>query len=291
VAAVGAVAAVACALLPLALHQSHRAGGLLSTPLETRVAQVPVQFLVGSGVSAMTFGRIAAVASALLVGFATWLVIVRASAEMREGAALAAAIAAFAVAIPIQAAFAGIDYLKTLYLIGSLPFFAIAVAQGFATARAGAVAAAAIVAIGLSVTGLVATTPRLQRPDLRSLASALGPPTVDRVIVLAPTARIDVHVSGLQSFPSHGRPVGEVVFASLPVKEPGKQAVVARVLSRPFAAAGFKLSERIFGDRFTIMRFRAPEPHHVTREELLRVSFRQWPRELTSVFTQEAAGT
>jgi hypothetical protein len=239
----------------------------------------------------MTVGKVAVVASVLLLALAVWLLIVRSPAEIKGGAVLSAAIAGFAVGIPILAAFAGIDYLKTLYLIGSLPLFAIAVAQGFATARAGAVAAAALVAIGLAVTGLVATTPWLQRPDLRSLASALGPPTADRAIVLAPTARIGIYMSGLQSFPVHGQPVREVVFVSLPVKEPGKRASVPRMLSQPFASSGFKLSGLVFADRFTILRFRARRPRRVTREELLRASFSEWPRELTSVVVQEAAGT
>lgn len=289
--AAGTVAAVGAALLPLALHQSPGAGGVLNAPLDERVAKVPLQLLVGYGVSAITFGKLAAAASVLLVGLAVWLLIARSPPKIQRGAALAAAVATFAVVVPIIAAYAGIDYLKTLYLIGSLPLFAIAVAQGFATTRVGLVAAAALVGIGLSIAGLVAATPWLQRPDLRNLASALGPPTVARAIVLAPTCRISVYMSGLRSLPTQGQPVREVIFVSLPVKEPGRVAVVPRRLSRPFAVAGFKPSGRVFADRFTIVRFRAPEPHRVTREELLPASFHEWAPELTSVVTQAAAGT
>jgi mannosyltransferase len=288
--AAGIVAAVAAALLPVALHQSQHAGGALDTPLETRVAQVPLQLLVGYGVWAMPIGKLAAAASALLVGLAVWLLLRRSPAEVQRGAALAAGVASFAVAAPILSAYAGIDYLKTFYLIGSLPLFAIAVAQGFAATRAGSVAAAAVVTIGLSVIGLVAATPWLQRPDLRGVASALGPPTVARAIVLAPTSRIDVYMSGLRSFPARGRPISEVVFVSLPVKEAGEVPDVPRRLSSPFAVAGFKGSRHVFADRFTILRFRAPRPRGVSREALLRASFDEWPRELTSVVAQDATG-
>ena len=291
VAAVGAVAIVAVALAPLALHQSDRAGGLLSTPLETRVAQVPVQFLVGYGVSAMLVGRLALAAGAVLIGIGAWLLVARAAEEIRRGAGLAAALAAVAVAMPVFVAYVATDYLKTLYLIGALPLAAIAVAQGFGTTRGGLLAAALLVAIGLSITGLVAATPRLQRPDLRGIASALGSPAADRAIVIAPTSRIDVYMKGLQRFPSRAQPVAEVVFVAQPVKEPGELAVVPRTLSRPFAVQGFESSGRLLADRFTILRFRASRPRHVTREELLRASFPEWPRELTSVVTQTGPGS
>jgi 4-amino-4-deoxy-L-arabinose transferase-like glycosyltransferase len=287
--AIGAVAAVAIALSPLAIHQSDGGALALDTGLLTRITQVPVQFLVGYGVSAMFVGKLAIVGSAALVAFAIWLVITRSDYGTRRGAALAGAVALFAVMTPILLAFA-VDYLKTLYLVGALPLLAIAIAQGFAATRAGLLAAAMLAAIGLSVAGLVAATPRLQRPDLRSVASALGSATVDRAIVLAPTTRIDVYLERLQNFPSRGREVEEVVFVGQPVKQPGELAVVPRTLEEPFALNGFELSQRLLAERFTIIRFRAPRPHRVIPEELLQASFAEWPREVTSVALQTAAG-
>jgi mannosyltransferase len=291
VVAVGSVAAVCGILIPLGLHQSEHAGGPLNTALLTRVAQVPEQFLVGYGVWATTVGKLAAAASGVLAAIGVWLLILRASPKTQRGAALAAAVAAVAVAVPILAAYAGIDYLATLYLIGSLPLFAIAVAQGLATTRLGSAAAAALVAIGVSVTGFVAATPEMQRSDLRGVASALGPPTLTRAIVLAPTSRVDIYMNSVRGFPVRGLAVREVIYVALPVKEGGQAAIVPRKLSHPFAVEGFHFSARVFADRFTIVRFRALRPRRVTQDELLQSSFAEWPRERTSVVTQRQAST
>jgi mannosyltransferase len=284
-------AVVAGALIPLALHQSDVGGGALNAPLETRIAQVPVQFLIGYGASALTIGKLAVAASALLVGIAVWLLVARSPARVQRGAALAAAVAVFPVVITILAAGAAIDYLETLYLIGSLPLIAIFLGQGFAITRTGSIAGAVLAAIGLGLVALVAATPTLQRQDLRGLAAAIGPPNVDRAIVLAPTARVSVYMNGIRSFSGRAQPIREVVFVALPVKEPGKVAIVPRVLSRPFAVPGFKPSGRVLAERFTILRFRALYPRRVSRDELLRASFNEWPQELTSVVAQDTAGT
>ena len=53
--------------------------------------------------------------------------------------------------------------------------------------------------------------------------------------MLAPTTRIDVYLERLQSFPSRGREVEEVVFVGQPVKQPGELVVVPRTLADPFA--------------------------------------------------------
>jgi mannosyltransferase len=287
VGAVGAVAAVGSAFLPLALHQSQRDYGFLSQALETRIAQLPVQFLVGYGVWGMTVGKLAVAASLLLVAVAVWLLIARSPVKTQRGAAVAGGIAGFAVAIPIVAAYVGIDYLKTPYLIATLPLFAIALAQGFATTRGGSVGAAVLAAIGVSVTLLVAATPQLQRKDLRGAAATIGPPTVTRALVIAPSSRIDVYMSGLRDVPGRGGPVREVVFLGLPVKEAGEDAIVPRMLVPPFEATGFKLSERVSAERFTMLRFRAPRPRVFTAEDLLRSRFREWPRNQTLLAMQD----
>ena len=289
-AATAAVAAVCLALLPLAVRQSHHAGGLLDTSLRSRVSQVPVQLLVGYGVTAVTVGKVATAVMVVLVGLAAWLLIARSPTEVQRGAALAAGVAILAVIPPIVGAYGGVDFVKTLYFIGPIPLFAIAAAHGFAATRSGLVAAVAVVAIGLSLAGYVAATPWLQRPDLRGVASALGAPTLNRVIVLAPTTRISVYMRGLQAFPAGGQRVREVDFVAMPVKAPGEVPRVPRRLSHTFTVAGFELWRRIFAERFTIVRFRASSPGPVTRAELQRASFREWPRNLTSVVMQKAVG-
>ncbi len=288
--ATGAVAAVSLALVPLAMHQSHHAGGLLDTSLRSRVAQVPVQFLVGYGVTALTFGKVALAVMVLLVVFAGWLV-ARSPRDIQRGAARAACIGVLAVMLPIIGAYGGADFVKTLYFMASIPIFAIAAAPGFAAARTGVIAALIAAAIGLSLAGYVAATPWLQRPDLRGIAAALGPPTLNRAIVLAPTMRVSVYMSGLQALPARGQRVREVDFVALPVKAAGKLPRVPRKLAHPFTVAGFKRWRRIVAKTFTIVRYRASTPGRVTQAELLRASFHEWPRDLTLVVLQHATAT
>ena len=284
--AVGAVAIVGLALIPLAVQQSHQAGGLLSTSLRTRVAQIPVQLLVGYGITALTFGKVALIGMALLSAFAAWLVIARSPVEAQRGAALAAGAAVLGLAVPIVGAFAGVDFVKTLYFIPAVPLLAIAAGQGFAVARTGLAAAIVLVAIGLSLAGYVAATPSLQRSDLRGIAKALGTPTLNRAIVLAPTMRIDVYMSRLEDFPAQGHRVQEVDFVALPVKAAGKAPHAAQTLAHPFTTGGFRLWRRNEARTFTILRYRSSSPRRVTEAELLRISFREWPQSRTSVVLQ-----
>lgn len=290
-AATGAVAAVCLALVPLAVRQSHHAGGLLDTSLTERVAQVPVQLLVGYGVAALTVGRVALAVMVLLAGFAGWLVIARSHEDVQRGASLAACIGVVALILPIVGAYVGVDFVKTLYFIASVPVLAIAVALGFAATRTGLVAALIAAAIGLSLAGYVAVTPWLQRPDLRGVAAALGAPTVDRAIVLAPTMRVSGYMQKLQALPARGQRVREVDFVALPVKAAGRRPHVPRKLAHPFRTAGFSLWRRIFAERFTIVRYRASSPRRISPAELLRASFHEWPRNLTSVVMQETAAS
>jgi hypothetical protein len=51
---------------------------------------------------------------AVLIGIAAWLLVARAAEEIRRGAGLATALAAFAVAMPVFVAHVATDYLKTL---------------------------------------------------------------------------------------------------------------------------------------------------------------------------------
>ena len=75
-----------------------------------------------------------------------------------------------AVVLPFVGAYAGSDFVKTLYFVATIPLFAIALAQGFGSTRSGVVAGLVVGAIGLSLTGYVAATPWVQRPDLRGVA-------------------------------------------------------------------------------------------------------------------------
>ena len=277
-----------CALVPVVIRQFREHGEPIGGSLRTRVAQIPVHLVVGAGITAVTWGKVALAVMVLLLGFAAWALVARSPSDARRGGSIAVGVALTGILIPVVGAFGGADYFKTLYFVATIPLFAIAVGQGFASARGGVAATVTTVAIGLSITGYVAATPWLQRPDLRGIAASLGSPQVDRAIVLSPTARIGVYMHSLLDVPAGGERVSEVDFVALPTKSAGEVPHPPRSLPREFSLAGFALWKQVFAERYTILRYRAASPERVTTAELLDDSFREWPRNLTTVVEQRA---
>ncbi|MFL5825857.1 MAG: glycosyltransferase family 39 protein, partial [Thermoleophilaceae bacterium] len=183
--AVGSVALAGAALLPLAVNQSDasRAHFITGSSLANRVVQVAKQYLIGYDAPAEVV--LAAVAGALLL-FGVWLLLRRAPAEQRRGAALPAAVAALALGVPLVMALAGADFLITRNLIAALPLLLVVVAAAFAVSRAGLAAAAALGVISLGAVIGVDVQPRYQRDDWRAAARAIGPPGPPRAVVVFP---------------------------------------------------------------------------------------------------------
>src|SRR5439155_5458605 len=110
-AAVGGVAAAGLALMPLLIHQGSNdyASFIRESSVVTRMAQVPKQFLVGLDAPAELAS---AVAAALIALAGVWLLVTRGGARERQGARLAAAVAAVGVGVPLVLAAVGVDYLN-----------------------------------------------------------------------------------------------------------------------------------------------------------------------------------
>jgi hypothetical protein len=133
--AVGGITAVCAGLLPLAIHQAHEFHGhegFLATPLHTRIASVPVQFLLGpeatiGSKALLVDGGVAAVVTGLLL-----LLYARRRALSAAGVALV--LGAAALLVPLALALAGLDYLDPRNLTATwLPLIVVPVA-GFAAA-------------------------------------------------------------------------------------------------------------------------------------------------------------
>ena len=174
--AIGFVIVVGAALLPLAVDQAggSRAAFIRSSPLGTRVAEIPKQFLTGYATPSATVLTI--VAALLAVGLAPAL-------RARDRGLLA--LAALAVGVPIVLALAGGDFVITRNLIAAtVPLIALAAAAASRT-RTGPLLVAGICAAGVVAFVGVETNPAYQRDDWRGVAAAIGPPTVGpRVIVI-----------------------------------------------------------------------------------------------------------
>jgi mannosyltransferase len=189
--AVGAVAGVAIALLPLAALQARhrRLGWVGGIDLSERVTEA-LQRLVAAAQPSSWAGATGAeltphvwiLALAVLL-VAAVLLVTRASRQERAGAILALLVAALGVGVPIAMAlvadaFTGGDgdyFLDRNVLAAWVPL-GVFVAGGLAARRAGVLGAACLAALvcwSFAAYFDVATTPELQRDDWRSVAEAL----------------------------------------------------------------------------------------------------------------------
>jgi 4-amino-4-deoxy-L-arabinose transferase-like glycosyltransferase len=174
-------------LLPLAVHQNDAIGktaDLAGRALTVRLAAVPKNFLVGY---AIPFETLAAVVSAVLAAVALGLAWGRSRGAERWLAGHAAALAAFAVLVPLALALVGADYVNSRNLIMALVPAVLVLGCGFAQGRAGVVALCLASALAVAVVVGVASDRRYQRRDWRGAARALGPPRTDRAVVISPT--------------------------------------------------------------------------------------------------------
>ena len=201
--ALGAVAAAAVCLLPLAAVQaSHRRLGWVGgIELADRVAEA-LQRLVTAGQPSSWAGATGAevtpyvwIAAAAVLGLAAILVATRASAQERSGAVVALQVAAFGIGVPIAMAVAADlitdgdgDYFLDRNVLGAWVPLAVFVAGGLAARRAGAFGIACLAAVlswSVVVYVDIATSPELQRDDWRAVAEAL-PEDDETVVVVYP---------------------------------------------------------------------------------------------------------
>ena len=195
-AAVAAIAVAGVALLPLAVMQERtgRANGFASTPILTRAWEIPVHYVSGlepqlwsssAGVTALQVlaGLIAAVAAVA----AAVIVRRRGTDAERRTALLVLGLAAAAFAVPLIAAAIGVDYVDPRNMIGPLVPLLVAGGVAFACAgrgRAGIAVATGLCALFAVVLVAVNVTPRMQRPDWRGAAAAIGPTQLRRVEIV-----------------------------------------------------------------------------------------------------------
>jgi mannosyltransferase len=271
------------ALAPLALVQrsNDTAAFITDTPLRTRLAQVPKQFLVGYDAPAETLLTIL-MALAVLAGLAGLGAMIggriAASSDERSDAARLAGVTAAAAALLLAATVAGEDHLLTRNAIALLPLAAVLAGAGLAAlshvALRPAVAAGALACVlGLVAIAGVARDPRKQRDDWRDAAAALGADPGARLIVAPGSAPIPLgyYVPGLRPVPPTQAPqVAEVDYLSLAVRSPGRLATPARPPQVPATPPGFQLVGRTDADTYTVVRLRAAAPVAVPAAALVR---------------------
>jgi mannosyltransferase len=215
-----AVAAIAAALLPLALHQRalDLASFITGESLALRLAKAGKSFLLGfeSPVEiALT------VAAGLIAAAGIAACLRRTELPERRGALVAGAVGAVAVAIPFVLALAGVDYLDARNLLACWLPLMVVVAAGLAATRVGWAGLAALCAMGIASVVGVALEPGWQRDDWRGMAEALGEANAPRALLVQPASGgrpLGIYLDNLSPFPETGTAAVTEVASMHPVR-------------------------------------------------------------------------
>jgi hypothetical protein len=276
--AVGVVAVVGIALIPLALRQQASGGSnwIRETPLRDRLLDVPPQIMLGEGRPFIHWFALAVgVAAAAPV---LWLLL-RGASTKRRAVLIPVAIGLTGIALPALVDVAGKHILVDRNALGAGVILLLACAVGMSSKQARWLGLVALVTVcGLFAWDLemVATDPLMQREDWRDAAHALGGPSLPRAIVFAPNSSNPapapplipfqaVYLKSMLTMPDRGWTVREI--DELDVRDDLSDTSAP---PRPVSPGrGFRLMGSISKRVYTLFRFVAPEPVYVTPDELI----------------------
>ncbi len=182
-----ALAVLEALLVPHVLaHLTHPAQFIVAVPLSIRLQQVPVTFAMNTLYYQSSITAYGLIGAAVLAAALIALLVIGAGARELRGAALAAALAGAVLLVPLLAALLGHD----VYLArGLMPgWVGLVVVIGAACTAVRARVGGAALAVGLAAMFVYAQVRidgdwRLQRPDWRGVAAALGHARGPRAIV------------------------------------------------------------------------------------------------------------
>jgi 4-amino-4-deoxy-L-arabinose transferase-like glycosyltransferase len=280
IAAVAGVGLAGAALLPLALHQArvHPDAWIGRIPLETRLGSTAKALVAGPSGSPSPLLYVAGAAS---LGVALVLLAVRSTYGERRRAAVPLALGGAALGIPLALTAVGVDYFFPRNLAPALAVLLLVPAAGFALARAGPIGTgAAVVLCTVNVAAAVAVSVdhKLQRPDWRGAAAAVGPGRAERALVV-PFIGDDPMAYYL--------PGTKVANGPTAVSEVDVLGFHEGASARPHPPApGFHEFEVRRVGQFTLVRFRGP--HHTFRRVQLARS--KIGREHAAVLVQPGRG-
>jgi mannosyltransferase len=271
-----AVGLVGLALVPLARSQSaHGLKGhswIEATPLLSRFAQVPKQFLIGLYSPVEIFSTLLA---GLLAAAAIVLLIRRGERRERQLARDLAIMAVVALLIP---AALSVTHLEDVFngrnVMATWVPWVVVLACGLGAARAGragVLLGASICALSLLVIAGVDLMPGYQRDDWRGIARALQAPAATRVIV-APElggAPLFIYMPTNQNIVTPSIATHEVAFVALRTRHTGHAPLPPVVPTNP--PPGFRLVGLRRTKTFAVSRFLAPGTVTVSVRSLRRI--------------------
>ena len=245
--AVGAVAIVGLALLPLAADQAshNRTEWIEALSLPARVREVGKKWLTGE------IGPVASWELGLFVVVVGVLLALERGGR-RRGALVAAAVGGGALAVSLIVDLAGAHYLISKNEMPALTVLLVALGVGLAGGRAGSAGAAVAALFFLGLTVAVAFVPSMQRPDIRDAAAAIGARARDQVVVTPRLGDAPLAVYRRGAAPVGPGWPGGVVLLALPL--PRADTGGPRP-GTPAAPPGFRLAGREDARRWSLVCF------------------------------------
>jgi mannosyltransferase len=244
--AVGAVAVVGAALVPLAVDQAshNRTEWIEALSLPARIREVGKKWLTGE------IGPVASWELVLFVAVVGVLLVVAVRGRRPGGAFLAAGVGTAALAVSLAVDLAGAHYLISKNEMPALTVLLVALGVGLAGHRSGWLGLAVAAVFFLGLTAAVDFVPSMQRPDIRDVAAAIGPRTRDEVVVTPRLGDAPLAVYRPGAVPvAPGWPVGVVLLAlPLPRADTGGPRPPT-----PAPPAGFRLAGRQDARRWSLV--------------------------------------
>ena len=274
-AATGAIAAVALALIPLAVTQQgeDRRDGFADLSLPGRVAEVGLDYSAGEDPDPLAASSrvdavqiVAGVGGALAVLGAAGLALRRGMEPERRAWLLPAGIAAVGVGLPALAAVVGLDFLKPRNAMAGVVPVLLATAAGFAVARAPRwtpAVALALCALYAGVVIAVNSTAEMQREDWRGVAELIGDAPETRLLAVPQNGDDPLlYYLGAERF------IGAAARAGATTSE----VIAVGTTARVNPPTGFEVTERrALPPIFTIWTLRAERPESLTDGDLADV--------------------
>jgi hypothetical protein len=264
-----AVAAVAAALIPLAVHQASTSNKQWISDIAfwSRIKEV-AKASVGGAIAPTGNWELAAVA--LPVGLAMLYALGRLTGRERRGVILAVGAGSAAIILPVLLDVGGLHYVISKNVMPALTVLAIAAGLILGAERAGRVGTAGAIlasAFFLAVTVDDALRPALQRPDYRGAAKALGAPIRGQVIVTPNLGNMPLALyrPGAAYVPAAGWPTSQVVLIE-PVSQINESN---RGPTTPPAPAGFTFAGRKNTRTYTLVCYSSPLARLATTSGLL----------------------
>ncbi len=281
--AITLVVVAGVALIPLALEQKGNTAWIATLPLGSRLAQIPAQFVRGTGAPAEPWLDGLA-AAAVAAGAA--LLLTRTTARERNGSLTALGIGAAGLALTLVLVAFGVDYVISRNLIAVLLSLIVGLAGGLGSVRArraGPAAAAVLCAVGVIATLAVATNWRLQRPDWGGVARAAeltGPhPAAGQLVIIENIDSLEplgLYAPALHGLRPDGAPARSVTLIAA-TRGPRSSLcwwgaachVTQAPLDTAFRLPGFQPAGPVRRvNQFAVYRLISAQPRRITRRRL-----------------------